>query len=129
MINPDLLIYSCEKCTVSAVWMIGLHGDWHLRGRAENLLINANIFLYVWLRGSVLTRVIGRSGRASVSASSTVCLTNRLFSQNTLSPHLSVSRVNRGPGSCGFSRIRLSHRIKTLISNVQPCVVVFFFFL
>lgn len=43
----------------------------------------------------MFTRVIGQRDHASVCASWTVCLTNRVFSQNTLFLDLSISRGNQ----------------------------------
>lgn len=67
----------------------------------------------------MLPCVIGQSDRASARASSTVCLTNRLFSQNTLFLNPSSQEGITASDHVAFSMDRLSRRIKTLISNVR----------
>lgn len=57
---------------------------------------------HFWLRGDVFTHVIGQCDHASVYASSAVCQTNRVFSQNMSFLKLSVSEGNHRLGSCGF---------------------------
>ncbi len=76
----------------------GLTSSW----KRENSVYKHQYFWDVFLRGNVLTRVTSQCDRASACASSTVCLTNRVFSQNTLFLNLSISSLIMWLSRIGF---------------------------